>query len=294
MPEDLLKALERDGIAVVEGLLPPETLRSMQEAFAARLRWLRFSDVDGYEKTELYRDMVQDVLTLDQGFVDLALHPMLLGVLRQYLGDRFRLTEAKGWRSIPTRRSFHAWHGDAWYDQEAVTEIPREVKVAMYLTDVATGEFQYVRASHRQQHPRDVFDDELADVDPQRILSVKGPAGTAFLFDTSGIHRQAEPIVEERRAVFLNYHDPNVPLQAEDVAYHRYHPLTLNAALLGGLSEENRRVLGFGDKSHYVHAFERRVRFPRLHGIFQIGWAARLYVDDLLGRFRARLRRLGG
>jgi len=288
MSSDHVKTLEQDGIVILGGLVSPAQLRSMQGAFAARLRRLRFSDIDGYEKTELYRDMVQDVIALDQGFVDLGLHPDVLAILREYLGPRFRLTEAKGWRSLATRRSFHGWHGDAWYDQEATKEIPKEVKLALYLTDVETGEFQYIRASHRQQHPRNVFDHEVDAIDPARILRAKGPAGTAILFDTSGIHRQGEPIHEDRHAVFLNYHDPTVPLQAEDVAYYRYHPLLLNAAFLGDLSEEHQRILGFGDNSHHIHAFERRVRFAGLLGFFQSCWNVRLRADDLLQRVRAR------
>jgi len=287
---DDVKTLERDGFVILQDLVSREQLRSMQEAFAARLRRLRFSDVDGYEKTEPYRDMVQDVLTLDQGFVDLAMHPTVLGILREYLGPGFRLTEAKGWRSLATRRSFHGWHGDAWYDQAAAEEIPKEVKLALYLTDVETGEFQYIRGSHRQQHPRNVLDHEVESIDPSRILRATGRAGTVILFDTSGIHRQGEPILEDRHAVFLNYHDPTVPLQAEDVTYYRYHPLLLNAAFLGDLSEEHRRILGFGERSHYTHAFERRVRFPHLVGFLQRCWSLRLRADDLLQRVRARWR----
>jgi len=288
MSSDHAKTLERDGIVILHDLLSPEQLCPMQEAFAARLRRFRLSDMDGYVKTELYRDMVQDVLTLDQGFVDLALHPSVLAIMRDYLGPRFRLTEAKGWRSLATRRSFHGWHGDAWYDQEATEEIPKEVKLALYLTDVDTGEFQYIRGSHRQQHPRMFLDQEVERIDPARILRARGPAGTAILFDTSGIHRQGEPILKDRNAVFLNYHDPTVPLQAEDVAYYRYHPLLLNAALLGDLSEEHQRILGFGDRSHYVHAFERRVRFSHLVGFFERCWKLRLRADDLLQRVRTR------
>jgi hypothetical protein len=172
-----------------------------------------------------------------------------------------------------------------------VREIPREVKLAMYLTDVESGHFEYVTRTHRQRHPQNVPDEEVARFDPARIAQMRGPAGTAFLFDTSGIHRQSEPILEERRAIFYNYHDPGVPLQAEDVAYYRYHPLLLNAAFLGGLSDEDARILGFGDRSHYVHAFHRQVRFPWLQGFFSVAYDVRLRADDVLGRVRARLAR---
>src|SRR6516164_8184339 len=100
----VLRAIEENGIALLPRLVDPETLAGMQRAFAARLRRLRWNNVDGYEMTERYRHMVQDVLTLHQGFVDLALHPLVKEVARAYVGAAVELTEAKGWLSRPTRR----------------------------------------------------------------------------------------------------------------------------------------------------------------------------------------------
>ncbi|MDQ2856339.1 MAG: phytanoyl-CoA dioxygenase family protein, partial [Acidobacteriota bacterium] len=223
----LAEELDREGIVVLSDLLSDEQLRSMQKAFDTRLRRIRWNNFDGYHKTELYRHMVEDVLLLDQGFVDLAIHPLLKQILDLYLGDTYELTEAKGWKSLPTKKDFHGWHGDAWYDQTMIQDIPREVKLAFYLTDVRSGAFNYVRGSQRQQHPRPVRNPELESVPTSQILEVAGKAGTAFLFDTSGIHRQGVPMLEPRRAIFYNYHDPRVPLQKEDVDYYRYHPLLL-------------------------------------------------------------------
>src|SRR5712692_6753262 len=112
----LVQHLEQDGITMVPNLLTPDQLRSMQAAFTSRLKYLRWNDVDGYEKTERYRHMIQDVLTLDQGFVDAATDPRVVEALRAYVGDNVQLCEAKGWRSLPTRFDFHGWHGDMWYD----------------------------------------------------------------------------------------------------------------------------------------------------------------------------------
>src|SRR5947207_568472 len=91
--DDLFSRLEKDGIVVLPELVSPETLRAMQVAFAARLRQLRWNNLDGYQKTEPYRHMVEDVLVLDQGFVDLVLHPLVKGVLDRYLGHQYELTE---------------------------------------------------------------------------------------------------------------------------------------------------------------------------------------------------------
>jgi Phytanoyl-CoA dioxygenase (PhyH) len=291
MGNPLATELEERGIVLLPNLLTKEQLNGMQRAFAARLRRMRWNDFDGYEKTESYRHMVQDVLTLDQGFVDLALHPLVNEILREYLGTRYELVEAKGWKSLPTRKDFHGWHGDAWYDQKKIPYLPREVKLAVYLTDVKSGSFNYIIGTQRRQHPRSVKNSEVKDVPSSRIVEADGPAGTAFLFDTTGIHRQGVPMLEERHAVFLNYHNPDVALQQEDVAYYRYHPLLLNAAFLGNLSAEDQRVLGFGNKTNYIHAFERHPKHLALQHSFRSIFTVKLHVDNFVQRARGKVRR---
>jgi len=286
--------LEANGIVVLPDLLRSDQLRSMQQAFSLVLKRLRWNDFDGYEKTERHRHMVQNVLMLDQGFVDLALHPVVKEALREYVGPGVELVEAKGWLSLPTNEDFHGWHGDKWYDQTKAQGIPREVKLALYLTDVRSGAFCYVQGTHQKIHPRPYRTEEVRQLPGSKVVEVTGPAGTVVLFDTSGIHRQAMPILEPRHAVFLNYHDPSVPLQQEDVAYYRYHPLILSAAFLGDLSPEDYRILGFGNKTNYVPNFERAPR----HETFQRGLAsvfdAKLRLDALSQRVRARLRKMRG
>jgi len=292
--KQLIASLETDGIVTMPPLLTADQLSGMQRAFESRLAHFRLSDVDGYEKTERYRHMVQDVLILDQGFVDLALHPLVTGVIREYVGRDYALCEAKGWLSLPNTKDFHGWHGDAWYDQTLTDEIPREVKLAIYLTDVQTGAFHYLRGSHRKQHPRNVPQKELTDVPQEDVLEMTGPAGTVILFDTSGIHRQGMPILAPRQAAFLAYHDPAVPLQQEDIDYYRYHPLILNGTFLGDMSEEQRRILGFGNKINYRPAFMRKSKFPFLQRAIRGMYDSRIYLDAVSQRWMPRIKRLVG
>ena len=291
----LIQDLETIGIARLPALVNAETLRDMQRAFASRLGRLRWNDTDGYERTERHRFMVQDVLTLAQGFVDIALHPLVKDVLNAYLGSPFELCEAKGWKSLPTTKDFHGWHGDSWYDQDKVTDrIPREVKLGYYLTDVRSGAFQFIKGSHRQVVPRHYKKHEVPSLPLEKTVEMTGPAGTAFLFDTSGVHRQAIPILEPRQAVFLNYHDPDVPLQKEDIDYYRYHPLLLNAAFLGNLADEDYRILGFGDKTNYQPAFERQSSHGGFQALFGLAYAAKLRTGELRRRVANRLKRMLG
>jgi len=288
----LVQQLERDGIALIPDLLSMDQLQGMRRAFASRLKGLRWNDVDGYEMTERYRHMVQDVLTLDQGFIDAALHRRVTDAVRTYVGPNVELCEAKGWKSLPTTYDFHGWHGDMWYDQTKVDYIPREVKLGIYLTDVSSGAFKYVKSTHGRHHPRILRRGEADQFDPKNVLEVLGPAGSAFLFDTTGIHRQAIPIQEERQAVFFNYHDPSVPLQAEDVDYYRYHPLLLNAAFLGNLSEEDQKILGFGNKTNYNPCFQRETAHKGFHRLTSWSFNANVVLGEYRRRALGKLKRI--
>jgi hypothetical protein len=288
----LVSELEANGVVVLPTLLSAERLRDMQRAFTVKLRRMRWNSLDGYHRNELYRHMVEDVLLLDQGFVDLALHPLVKDILNTYMGRNYELTEAKGWKSLPTTRDFHGWHADAWYDQTSASEIYREVKLAFYLTDVRTGAFNYIKGSHRQQHPRILTKQEVNDLPTSRLVQLTGPAGTAFMFDSSGIHRQGMPILEPRQALFFNYHDPQVSLDQENITYYRYHPLILNAAFLGNLSAEDQRILGFGNKTNFQPAFEQPARTPIGYKTFNAAYSAQLRIENLAERISARLKRV--
>jgi hypothetical protein len=119
-----------------------------------------------------------------------------------------------------------------------------------------------------------------------------GAAGSAILFDTSGTHRQGVPMLEPRQAVFYNYHDPQVRLQKEDVDYYRYHPLLLNAAFLGNLSAEDQRILGFGNKTNYLPAFERVPKHTVLQDTFRGALEIAIRARAFRERLAARLKRM--
>jgi Phytanoyl-CoA dioxygenase (PhyH) len=293
MTDPLTNQLEESGIAILPDLVTTSQLQGMRVSFNTRLKRMRWNNCDGYEKTDGYRHMVQDVLTLDQGFIDAALHPIVISALREYLGDTFELVEAKGWKSLPTSRDFNTWHGDAWYDQERVKgQIPGEVKLGLYLTDVRSGGFVYVKGTHRKQHPRPLTPKEARALSSDLFVEVTGPAGLAFLFDTSGFHRQNVPILEPREAVFFAYHDPKIPLQREDLEYYRYHPLQLNAAFLGNLTDEDRRILGFGNTTNFQPAYERRSTHDYFQRLISQSYDAKVFWGEFYQRATAKLNRL--
>jgi hypothetical protein len=288
--ERVLAELQQNGMVVLPNLIRPQQLSAMQKAFNSRLQRIRWNDVEGYEK-ERYRHVVPDLLTLEQAFVDIALHPLVKETLRRYIGSNFALVEAKGWMSLPTTRDFHGWHGDAWYDQSAVSAIPKEVKLAVYLTDVSSGAFNYARSSHQKQHPQYLNNSDVQALPGLEIIEVLGRAGTAFLFDTTGVHRQSVPIREPRIALFYDYHDPEVKLESNNVNY-RYHPLLLNAAFLGALTKEDERILGFGHTGNYVPAHQKPDKHVTLQRAFQFAFDLELRARNFHERAKARLNRV--
>ncbi len=284
---ELVSELRANGIVRLPGLLTPAQVSGMQRAFDVRLKRMRWNNVDGYEMSDPHWYMLGDILLLDQGFVDAVLDPTVKGIVSAYLEGPFELVEAKGWQSNPTLEDLHGWHADAWYDQEKCKTPPREVKLAFYLTDVTSGQFVFIKGSHMRRHTPGYGTRARYEPTPSdEMIEILGPAGSAFLFDTAGIHRQACPILQPRRAVFCNYHDPRIPLQKEDMDADRYHPLLLNAAFLGNLSEEDKRILGFGNKGRYQPAYERKNRHAGFQAAMQTAFHAKLRIDHLYNRVR--------
>jgi hypothetical protein len=298
----ILDALRTDGVVELPNLLTDDALAGLQRAFRRVLERPNFNTWNGYQQNEKWRILVENALTVDPAVVRLALDPLLKSVLHDYLGRDYALTEARGWRTIQTRTNFHGWHNDAWYKEpaDATAPRPREVKLALYLTDVTSGHFAYIAGSHSAPGtPRHWSAREVAPMQG-RQRNLMGRAGTAFLFDTAGIHCQTTPVLTARDVLFLNFHDPAVAIQKLDVDNGRYQPLLLNAAFLPELDADDRRILGFGrlkgsSVADNVVGLPSVRRFPWLHNAVEMGLAARLELLELhrqVRRVTNRLRRL--
>lgn len=280
-PTTIMAALERDGVVMLPPLLTANGISALQTAFGQALQHRSWNTWRGFEQNEKWRRLVEDVLLLSPGFTDIALHPLVLDVLDSYLGDTYQLTEARGWETVRTTRSFHGWHNDAWYDT-ALPNIPREVKLGFYLTDVETGHFCYARGTHNNHHrPNHWNDKQVTDMGCE-LVDMKGPAGSAFLFDTSGVHRQTSPVLDPRWAVMFNYHNPATPLQEVDITYGRYQPLKLDVSYIGGLNAHQQKVLGLkGERpTDWGPANAPKRRFAALHSVIDKTLAARLELED--------------
>ena len=277
---DVVEQLNEKGIAVLEKFVPETILSQMQQSYEKSLRHPQFNTWQGYQQNERWRLLIENLITLSPAFMFPIKNDALMKVCRLYIGEAFQVTEARGWKTIRTERNFHGWHNDAWYDITQCESPPPQLKLGIYLSDVESGEFAYVEQSHHQKLLPGHWNQTQVDSMNLPIKHVTGKAGTAFLFDTSGIHRQNYPVLVSRNVAFFNFHDPSFPIQSLDKSYDRYAPLLLNAAFLGNLTKEQERILGFGDKRYFEEAFIPNQRYPILHKMVQLSLTSRLLVQD--------------
>ena len=66
----------------------------------------------------------------------------------------------------------------------------------------------------------------------------------------------------------------------------------LNAAFLGNLSSEAQRILGFGDKTRYIPAFQRKTEHRVFYQTMDRVFNACVGVSDFKGRAVDRLKRI--
>ena len=276
--------LKKDGIYLLGQILPGHTIDRMKLVYSRALEKPTWNTWIGFEQNEKWRRLIENVLLYDKSFLDLPLREELSAILAEYIGPKFELTEARGWETVATKRNFHGWHQDAWCREDLVPR-PREIKLACYLTDVTSGQFQYIAGTHQRTGPARMYSAREIEPLADRIVDVKGEAGTCFLFDTSGIHRQSTPVLEKRWVLFYNFHDPATPLGDFATGYSRYRPQMLNACFLGGLTHEQQRILGFYRKNEEVFHPEEQ-RYPLTHAIVGLITKLRLENQDYSSQVR--------
>lgn len=244
--QDLLRQLSQDGVVVLPNLISKEQLKAMQVIFAQQLNQPNCNTWQGYDQTDRYRLMVDQVLALHPTFVQLAIAPLLYTMVSQYLGDDACLQEAKGWQSLPFNYDFHPLHRDEWYCTEFYQDKlpPKSLKLGCYLQDVKSGSFGYVLGSHLKSNGIEVGERFHQDAKDYAMHKIVGRAGTCFLFDPQGLHQQTYPNNEARNAVFYHYFSPHIRLAKAFIRSGRYNHMLVDISYLKGLSPHQMRFLG--------------------------------------------------
>jgi hypothetical protein len=213
-----LAELERSGICVVPGLVSPASCAELRAEVDEAMR--RYSESVTHDRAGADHRVFLGP-TPPGGLGAIFDHPMLVTAARGVLGQDVTNVALLAGRIQATpgnRGSGGGWHRDSYTNQ---------FKSIIYLTDVdeANGPMQYISGSHATKAKAD--DDRLMDVplgqrprytaaqtkklidaDPQRVLTVVAPAGSAILVDTTGIHR-GMPIRRGQRYSLTNYFYPS-------------------------------------------------------------------------------------
>ena len=160
----------------------------------------------------------QDVAQCTE-LVTLANHPQLLAVVAAYLGATPTIAAMQVWWTLGHASNATELARDDMFHRD-VDDL-RFIKMFMYLTDVGqeNGVHSFVPTSHRSNalvRRAPITSEQVClHFGSNAERRYAGPAGTIFLEDTWGIHRQT-PAVSGRRCIFSVMYtvsglDPNSP-----------------------------------------------------------------------------------
>ena len=281
-----LKQLKQDGILILNDFVSEQWLTDMQQSFNHKLEHINFNSTSGYQRYEMYRDYVENLLMVDPSFMKFAVQPELVKIIKGYISENLILKESRGWRTRIVKKHFHSWHKDGWYDKKIYSKPPKQLKVVIYLTDVTSGSFSYIKGSHRKikSNPHilhEHFTNEFIEPYKEDIVFALGKAGTVIIFDTSGIHCQNSPNLSPRNAAFYTYNDAEICIDSSELAYGRYGQLFVsNEFINDGFTVEDLRILGFFQKKSGNKAAQNLTRYPILSSLVRAEVEAAVYLHQ--------------
>lgn len=200
-------ALSRDGFAFLPGLVSREQVDDVlayctdlpaHDPYRPQLGTFRAPDeVPPVTHVSHYAN---DAILNAPHLLSIANDPRVLDVVEAFLGAKPTIGALRLWWSTPTA-SGEPEHAENFHRD--IDDL-RFIKLFVYLTDVddESGPHIYARGSHRENVLTTVgrfTDEQVAEaVGSDKIMRLKGPAGTAFVESTYGLHRGLPPISKPR------------------------------------------------------------------------------------------------
>lgn len=207
VPSALAEKLNRKGYVFVENLLENAMIEEMRVYFAGHLTSSPYHpELGKFAAPEEAPPGVHvayfdpDVCLDAPHFLKLANDPRILDCVSQYFGCAPMISYLQAWWSLPTGGS--AKHAENFHRD---FDDLKFCKLFIYLTDVdnQSGPHAFIAGSPvtaKLEQRRRYSDDEVAAEFPDKAdwIEFTGPAGTAFLEDTSGLHKGTPPISKPR------------------------------------------------------------------------------------------------
>ncbi|HEV8289412.1 MAG TPA: hypothetical protein VGQ00_00455 [Candidatus Norongarragalinales archaeon] len=198
------KQLGRDGILILPQYFKSDVLSGVQKFFNNQLRKKK---IDPFLKQASFNGAVDDAaLSTSKPASKAATDPTILALIAHYLGGPVVLSNWRGYRtekSSPIRYRAWDWHND---------QKRKEIKLMMLLTPVSSkGQpMLYVKGSQKHRWKlRTQADSKYSMLTANKlghaIVECFGPAGTAIIFDTNGVHSGKRSLHEARNVLSFNY-----------------------------------------------------------------------------------------
>jgi len=165
----LLDVLDRDGYVIVEGVLSRERTREVRAELSRILETVPTgrNDFEGHRTRRIYA-----VFAKTRALDELAVHPIVLGVLDRVLGQ-YQLSAPTGIEIGPGERAQALHHDDGVYPVPTPhDELVTNVMWALDDFTEANGATRLAPGSHRTARPEDVT----------RTVPAEMPAGSAMIY----------------------------------------------------------------------------------------------------------------
>ena len=215
--EPIVGRMREDGVALLPGLITPEWLRDIRAYLSTKLCYDNHdrskpgiaSPEDAHKTAITGYYELEDVMRLPH-LPEVANAPRILTAVEEELGCKPTISFMSLWWSFS---SFdHDLNACIIGNQDVLhrdLDDWKQLKLFVYLTDVSetTGPHAFVRGSHRRPAFRRVRDAEIGPNHPERgnLTLLSGPAGTAFLENSSVLHRAIAPVAGPRLMLHVAY-----------------------------------------------------------------------------------------
>ena len=175
---------------------------------------------------------------------DLMVRSWCFDLMRAYFGSGFRLTDQRVY--VTEREERMQWHVDNKFDDSAQSDYPGLIFI-FYLCDVQDGELQIVDGSNRwsnEYKTADFSDAFIKSHYGKDVISLRMPAGSGVVYDTSVVHRahRIRRAGWERKSLFFQV----------EKKVHGGEPILLDTRFARNLTPEQQYFLGFGATPEYT------------------------------------------